>query len=165
MDEHGQQRRRRPPTDFTAAIYGTILVGGVVAGFGHHEAEASTVTLSVLGSAAVFWLAHVWAHAMSERVNDPRGFSHAAFLRIARSEWPMVQAATLPIVPLLLAWAGAIEDDTGIDAALAIVVLQLAAWGLLVGRRTFEAWPLALVSGLINGAFGLAIVVLKTLIH
>ncbi len=166
--EHRDERRRshpRPATDFTAAIYGTILVGGVVAGFGHHEAEASTVALSVLGTAAVFWLAHVWAHAMSERVTDPHGFSRAAFATIARSEWPMVQAATLPSVPLLLAWADAIGNDTGIDAALAIVVLQLFAWGLLVGRRTFDAWPLALVSGLVNGAFGLAIVFLKTLIH
>jgi hypothetical protein len=158
-------RARRPPADFTAAIYGTILVAGVLAGLGHGEAAASTVTISVLGTAAVFWLAHVWAHVMSERVNDPHGFTWAVVGRIARSEWPMVQAATLPSVPLLLAWAGAIDDDSGIDLAIAITVVQLAGWGLLVGRRSFDRWPLALLSGLVNAAFGVAIVILKALVH
>jgi hypothetical protein len=34
-----------------------------------------------------------------------------------------------------------------------------------VGRRRGQAWPAALLTGLINGAFGLVIVVLEVALH
>jgi hypothetical protein len=39
-------------------------------------------------------------------------------------------------------------------------VVQLVGWGIDVGRRRGQAWP-ALLTGLINGAFGLVVVVLE----
>jgi hypothetical protein len=44
-------------------------------------------------------------------------------------------------------------------------VLQLFGWGIDVGRRRGGAWPAALLAGLVNGAFGLVIVVLEVLLH
>lgn len=160
-----ERAERAIDRDFTAAIYGTIVVAGVVGSLGHADVETGAVILSVLATSGVFWLAHVWAQAMSDRLRDPHGFSWGDLVTIARHEWSMVESATLPTLALLLAVLGVYSDDTAIDVALGVTVVQLFSWGLLVGRRTFERWPQALVSGLVNGAFGVAIVVLKTLIH
>jgi hypothetical protein len=37
--------------------------------------------------------------------------------------------------------------------------------GIAVGRRTFQRWPAALLSGAVDGVLGLTIVALKTLVH
>ncbi|MDO8210783.1 hypothetical protein [Conexibacter sp. CPCC 206217] len=151
--------------DFTAAIYGTIVVAGVVGSLGQADVSIGAVIASVLATSGVFWLAHVWAQTMSERLRDPQDFTWARFATIARHEWSMVQSATLPVLALLLAAFDVYSEETAIDVALAITIVQLFGWGLLVGRRTFERWPSALLSGVVNGAFGVVIVVLKTLIH
>jgi hypothetical protein len=44
-------------------------------------------------------------------------------------------------------------------------VAQLVGWGIDVGRRRGRAWPGALLTGLINGAFGLVIVMLEVSLH
>lgn len=151
--------------NYTSAIYGTIVVAGVIAALGHEQAAAPTVFGSVLATAFVFWLAHVWAAATSARVESGRRLPPRAVAEIAAHEWPMVESAVLPLVPIALAWAGLFSDAAGIDLALAVTVLQLVAWGLVVGRRTHERWPAALLSGLVNGAFGLLLVLLKALVH
>jgi hypothetical protein len=44
-------------------------------------------------------------------------------------------------------------------------VVQLFGWGIEVGRRRGRTWPAALFAGLINGAFGLVVIVLEVLLH
>jgi hypothetical protein len=151
--------------NYTSAIYGTIVVAGVIAALGHEHAAASTVFGSVLATSFVFWLAHVWAAATSARVEAGRRLPPRAVAEIAAHEWPMVESAVLPLVPIALAWAGLCSDATGIDLALAVAVLQLVGWGLVVGRRTYERWPAVLLSGVVNGALGVLLVVLKALVH
>ena len=154
-----------PAGDYTAAIYGTIVVAGVIAALGHEHVAAGTVAGSVLSTALVFFLAHTWAAGTSERVAAGGHLSRRRMAEIARHEWPMVESAVLPLLPVVLAAAGAWSDQTGIDLALAIVVLQLFAWGLAVGRRTYDRWPAALLSGVVHGAFGVLLVLLKALVH
>lgn len=155
----------RSAGNYTSAIYGTIVVASVIAALGHEESDASTIFGSVLATAFVFWLAHVWAAATSARVEAGRRLPARAVGEIAAHEWPMVESAALPLVPIALAWAGVVSDGHGVDLALGVVVLQLVGWGLVVGRRTYDRWLPALLSGLVNGAFGVMLVLLKALVH
>lgn len=154
-----------PAGDYTAAIYGTIVVASVIAALGHEHVAAGTVAGSVVSTAFVFWLAHTWAAGTAERVASGGHLSRRRMAEIARHEWPMVESALLPLLPIALAAAGAWSDQTGTDVALAIVVAQLFAWGLVVGRRTYDRWPAALLSGVVHGAFGVLLVLLKALVH
>ncbi len=155
----------RSAGNYTSAIYGTIVVAGVIAALGHHDSDPSTVVGSVVATALVFWLAHVWAAATSARVALGRRLPARAVGALAAHEWPMVEAAALPLLPVVLAWTGAISADAGVDAALAITIAQLVGWGLVVGRRSYDRWPAALLSGLVNGALGVLLVALKALVH
>jgi len=120
---------------------------------------------SVLATSIVFWLSHVWSETMAERLRDPDGFTWLDFGRIAEHEWSIVQSAALPVFALLLGALGVYSDETALDVALGVTIVQLFGWGLLVGHRVFEQWPLALISGVFNGALGVAITVLRSLIH
>jgi hypothetical protein len=151
--------------NFAAAVYGSILAAGVVASLDVGDVDAAAMTVSLGGTMLVFWLAHVWSEAISDRMHDPRPYTLRRLRAVASWHWPMVQAAVGPLVALLLADLGLWSLDTGVTVALSISVVQLVGWGVVVGRRTFDSWPAALLSGAVDGLLGFLLIVLKTLVH
>jgi len=151
--------------NFAAAVYGSILAAGVVASLDVGEVTDGDMTVALAGTMLVFWLAHVWSEAMGDRIYDPRPYTWRRLRAVAAWHWPMVQASLGPLGALVFADLGVYSLDAAVTIALAISVAQLVAWGIAVGRRTFGRWPAALLSGAVDGLLGLAIVVLKTLVH
>ena len=73
----------------------------------------------------------------------------------------MVAAPVLPTLLLLLGAIGLLNEPLAVQLALWTGVVQLFGWGIEVGRRRGRAWLATLLAGLINGAFGLVIIVLE----
>ncbi len=159
--EHGDSRRE---LDYAAAVYGSVLVTALVGTTFEAHLGARTMTLTLLTTTFVFWLAHVWSELMGVRLAGaiPRWRD---VRRVAVSEWPVVEAGFVPDVVLALAWAGVYSRDTGAELALIAAVLQLAAWGFAAGWRTQHRLVPAIVTGAVDCAFGLAIVQLEVAIH
>jgi hypothetical protein len=151
--------------NFAAAVYGSILAAGVVASLDVGDVGAGDMIAALAGTMVVFWLAHVWAEGIADRMHDPRPYTWRRLRAAAAWHWPMVQAATGPLLALALAGLGAWTLDTGVTLALAISIAQLVGWGIAVGRRTFDSWPAALASGAVDGLLGMVLIVLKTLVH
>ncbi|MFL5816971.1 MAG: hypothetical protein ACJ76L_05150 [Conexibacter sp.] len=151
--------------NFAAAVYGSILAAGLVASLDVGDVSDGKMTIALGGTMLVFWLAHVWSEAISDRMNDPRPYTWKRMRAVATWHWPMMQAAFGPLCALVLADFGVWSVDTAVTVALAISIAQLVAWGIAVGRLTFESWPAALLSGAVDGTLGLMIVVLKSLVH
>jgi hypothetical protein len=151
--------------NFAAAVYGSILAAGVVASLDVGDVDAAAMTISLGGTMLVFWLAHVWSEAISDRMHDPRPYTWRRLRDVASWHWPMVQASAGPLAALLLADVGVWTLATGVTVALTVSVVQLVGWGIAVGWRTFDRWPAALLSGVVDGLLGVALVVLKTLVH
>jgi hypothetical protein len=151
--------------NFAAAVYGSILAAAVVASLDVGDVEARAMTESLGVTMLVFWLAHVWAEAIADRMHDARPYTWRRLRSAAAWHWPMVQAAVGPLIALALADLGVWTLDTGVTVALGISIAQLVGWGVAVGRRTFASWPAALLSGAFDGLLGVALVALKTLVH
>jgi hypothetical protein len=151
--------------NFAAAVYGSILAAAVVASLDVGDVGSRAMTLSLAGTMLVFWLAHVWSEAIADRMQDPRPYSWRRLRAVAAWHWPMIQAAFGPLLALLLADLGAVSLATGVTLALAISVAQLIGWGIAIGRRTFDSWPAALLSGAVDGLLGVGLIALKTLVH
>jgi len=151
--------------NFAAAVYGSILAAGVVASLDVGHVSSGGMTIALGGTMLVFWLAHVWSEAIADRMHDPRPYSLQRLRAVAAWHWPMIQAAFGPLVALVLADVGAWSRATAVTVALLISVVQLVGWGIAVGRRTFESWPAALVSGAVDGLLGVLLIALKTLVH
>jgi hypothetical protein len=151
--------------DFGSAVYGSILAAALVGAMFEESADARSMTLSLLGSVLILWVAHVWSAVIGDRVAEGRLFRNAEIREIATREWPLVEAGVLPVVLLAIAWIGWYSRHTGAVLALAAAVVQLVAWGMFAGHRTETSWYRALLFGLFDGVLGVVIVTLEISVH
>jgi hypothetical protein len=149
----------------SAAIYGSIVVTGLIAALNAEDASLRVTFLTVVSTMAVFWLAHVWSEVVGERIVTRREVGWARARVLARREWPFFEAAGVPSFALVLAWIGLYNEEAGVDIALALAILQLVGWGATGARRMRADWHMSLLVGLVDGALGLGIVLLEVALH
>jgi hypothetical protein len=149
------------------AIYGTILVMAVITALSHDDTVTSAqLIVGVLATTFVFWIAHVYAEVLGNRVEGGAGVPTLANIATAaRGEWPLVESSLLPVLCLLLGVIGLVKTHTAVTIAIGVGVAELFGYGLLVGRRLGLSRGGVLVVGVVNGALGLVIVLLKVLVH
>ena len=146
-----------------SAIYGVIVSAAVMAA--SHADRIVAVGIAVLFTLVVYWSAERYARLVAARIHD----GHRPTWRQARHElthgWPMVTASAVPLVVLLVAAVSGAQVYAAVIAALvaSTVLLGLAGWE--IGRHgrlsTRERWVSAGVAAL----FGVAMILLKALLH
>ena len=148
------------------AIYGAILVMAVIIAISHDDSVGTAAILgAVAGTTLVFWLAHVYAEALGNRVSGGQERVFANVRAAALHEWPLVEAAVLPMLALLLGVIGLVQRDTAVSIAIGVGVVELFAWGIAAGRRAQLSLKATIGVGVANGALGLLMVGLKVLVH
>jgi hypothetical protein len=152
------------------AIYGTILVMAVITALSHDDSVRSAELIAgVLATTFVFWIAHVYAEVLGQRVEGEGGeggrFGFANVAVAARGEWPLVEASLLPVLCLLLGVVGLVETKTAVAIAIGAGVVELFAYGIAAGRRLRLSLRGTIAVAVVNGALGLLIVLLKVLVH
>ena len=80
------RRRRWSASDASGAIYGTIAATAVIAATARHQAPGRVLALTV-ATLAIFWLAHVYAEALSHHLQGAIGVESAD----AAPEWALVE--------------------------------------------------------------------------
>lgn len=156
------QWREETRPDDAAAIYGTIVTTAVIGATGLQPSR--TILELALGTLLVFWLAHVYAEALAHHLDGARlrwsTISHAM-----TKERSMLEAPAPSLLALLLGAFGLLDDRSAVLLALWLGVGQLVGWGIAYARSQDWNWPMALLAGVVNGMFGVAIVVLEGLLH
>jgi hypothetical protein len=150
--------------DTAGAIYGTIAAMAVIAGTASDPSHAKPLNLT-LGTLGVFWLAHVYAQALSHHLKGARQLKWSAIARAMAEERPLLEGPLPLLVLLALGTVGVLEIHHSIRLALWLGVVELFSWGFFYARRQGWSWTTAVVAGLVNGCLGLAIVVLEVVIH
>jgi len=146
-------------------VYGTIVVLSVlVAGARAYPHSAGRIAGLVLASSVVFWVAHVYAHGISESITDDERLSVADLRRIARHEASIVEASLPPLVALLLGALGVVSTQSAVWLAFALGLLVLFVEGIVVARveRLAALGTVAVVAA--NLALGLSLVALKLVV-
>jgi hypothetical protein len=155
----GAGAETHPERNYAPAIYGSLLVTGIVAiqwrGIPETDAMAVTVAVSVL----VFWLTHVWAEIVNRRVRGPITTDEAR--EIALDEASMLSALVVPSLVLVVGPRVGLSVDTTVGVALLVSIGQLFLWGLVVGRAAHHGWALPLVVAVVDSLLGIAIVAMK----
>jgi hypothetical protein len=148
------------------AIYGQILVTAVVASLTEQPTiSAGEAFFTVAVTMLLFWLAHVYADGVVKRLRRVEPLRLREVWAIGKQQWPIAQAAVPALLALGAGSVGLLSRDTAVGAAIALGVAQLFAWGFVIARRSRMS-PLGTVGAVaLNGAFGLAIVALKVIVH
>jgi len=149
------------------AVYGVILVSGMIVVAGTHDSTSWEVFWTVIITVVVFWMAHVYAGTVAHH-----GLDHGRVLGIRESfdealahSWGLLASALIPSFILLLGATEAVPDYVAIWLALWAGVLVLAVLGYIAFARRGAAWPMRVLGGLTTAAFGLVLMLLKALIH
>jgi hypothetical protein len=158
-------RRLRAEANLSGAIYGVITATAVIAATAGHGGEVGTILAATAATLVVFWLAHVYAavvaHHLHGQLRPSLSVVRAAMVR----ELPVVEAPALSILALLAGTVGLLDPGLAIGLALWAGPVQLVAAGVAYARQQGWPWLSAAVAGVVNGALGAGIIVLKALLH
>ena len=146
-------------------VYGTIVALAVlIAGARAFPHEAGHVAVLVLVTSIVFWLAHVYSHALGGSVTRERRLTVAELRNVGRHEAAIIEAALVPVAALLLGALGVISTAAAVWLALALGLAVLVAEGLLFARLERLGWLGTMVIVSVNLALGVSLIGLKLLV-
>jgi hypothetical protein len=143
-------------------IYGTIVVlSTIVGGARAYPHEPGHIAAIAAATCLIFWLAHVYAHALGHSVSQGEHLTVRELRHIARHEAAIVEAAVPPIVALLLGSVGLLSERTAIWLAFGAGMVVLVRQGLVFARVERLGWFATLLVVTANLGLGLLLVGLK----
>jgi len=148
------------------SIYGTVLVGGMIVATGPLQATSWETFLSVVSTVVVFWAAHMYAGIIARSGRSADGMSLGpAIRRSFRNSLGFLTSALPPCVILLLGATRVVPDTLAIWTALWLGVVILGIVGFRIFSLRSDNWTIRIIGCLGTAAFGVAMIVLKAVIH
>jgi len=156
------RRRREEGQRLGGYIYGEILVlATIVGGAQAFKHGAGHIAVLVLVTTTVFWLAHVYAHALAESIERGQHLSWSELKAVAGRESSIIEAAVLPVILLGLGTLGLYSVHLAVWLAFLAGLAVLVAEGFAFARmEKLGALATAAIVGA-NLVMGLALVALK----
>jgi hypothetical protein len=118
----------------------------------------------VAGTVITVWIAHLYAHGLSESIELGRRVTRIDLARIAHRELGILLAAAVPLIVLVLGAAGLFRERTAIWLALGVGLVALAVQGVRYARVEKLSGFGALAAVAANLALGLIVVALKAFV-
>ena len=146
-----------------AGIYG-VIVGSAVLVTAHAE-TAVALDVIVVVTLTVYWAAERYARIVAERIHEGHRPSWQTVRAQLATGWEIISVSLLPLLVLLLARVVGVELEKAIIAALVCSTLLLCLAGWRMGADGRLTPPERIVSTLVAGAFGIAMVALKIIMH
>lgn len=146
-------------------IYGLILVAGMIVVSRNLTGSSGEALLTVIATLVVFFLAHVYAVAVSTLADSRPGGVRAAIRHGVHESLGLLVVGVIPVLALALGVLGALRHNDAVWVALAIDAALLGVLGwFITAARTPSTW--ARVGGaLLTAACGALMIVLKALTH
>jgi hypothetical protein len=144
-------------------ITGTVVSAAVIAAAAGHL-EETHIVLAILGTAFIYWLAHLHARTLGDAVKH-RTHPIDALREALAETWPILAAAVLPAVIMLMAKVVGAEIRRAAWIAVIASTVLLALYSFFAGRRGGLGLGGSLLSAAIGAALGILIVVLKASLH
>lgn len=149
--------------ELTAAVLGTVVGAAAMVGASVHGTLLEIVP-AVLVTVAVYWIAERYAHLIAQGVHAHR-LSRTHIADELRSGWPMLEAALLPLVALLVVALATGRLQAGVLTDLGVATALLGWLGVLAARRAgYRGWAALAWAGS-SAVLGGLIIVLKLSLH
>ena len=114
-----------------SAVYGLVMVSALLVVTKKYEVTSRDVFVKVLGTILVFWLAHVFATAVSHMgvVSDRKSPFRESFRYAVGHSVGMLVASVVPLAIVLLGVVNLVRDDVAVWTALWVDALLLGILG------------------------------------
>ena len=159
------QRERDPlgMINGEGVITGTVVSAAVIAAAVGHLEETRLV-LTILGTAFIYWLAHLHARTLGDAVKHHTHPVDALKEALAET-WPILAAALVPAVILIVTQLAGLPIRT--DAWIAVIAstVLLTAYSFFAGRRGGLGLGGSVLSACIGALLGLMVIGLKASLH
>jgi hypothetical protein len=116
-------------------VYGTVTVMATITVYGI-DTHPWKLTQLVAGTVFVLWIAHVYAHGLSESIAESHHLTLPELRSIAHREAGIVYAAAAPVAVLILGGLGVFEETTAVWIALGIGFVTLGVQGARYAKVT-----------------------------
>ena len=77
-----RRRTARGRYQYGPAVYGSVLATSLIGSMFEEQASARIMTLTLVSSILIFWIAHAWSEVVGERLANGPVFDRSAI-------WPM----------------------------------------------------------------------------
>ena len=148
-------------------VYGTLVVmTALTAAYAAERHSPWTLVELVVTVVVVFWIAYVYAEALSESIEEKCRLDRPILSRVVDEELGLLFAAVMPVLALLLGAFGVVPEYVAIWLAIAAGIATLSAQGIRYAYVTGLGRSGMAVILVINLLLGLCVVALKvTLVH
>lgn len=146
-------------------IYGAIMVLSILLAAGAHPEAPYKMAAILFGSVFAITLAKTFADLMSHALDSGERITLAAWGASWHHSYPTLAVANLPTLFFIAAGMGWMTTETALFLAQGLCVALLATLGARVGWVIDAGVLPAVLGALLSGGFGLALAILKVLIH
>lgn len=147
------------------SIYGTILADSVLAVESERQVTLRDLVYAELVTVAVYWLAHVYADFLGAPPSVSRRAALHRLVETMTHNWSLVTASFFPLLAVLLAAVAGASVQTAALAGMWTGVAALVLWGEIAGRHSGRGRWASVAYGLVSGAFGGVLILLRVLLH
>lgn len=151
--------------DIGAPVEGTIVSAATVTVAGAHAEHTSGVFLAWAVVLVVYWLTHVYLHALREQLRGQADPLHRRLARHVGLQAGVLLGGVPVIVAYLLAVVVGLSDGPAIYVCLIWTILQLGIGVLLASLSAGLSTGRAAAEALMAGLLGLFLVAAKALLH
>jgi hypothetical protein len=159
-DDHGLHSLVRGE----GAITGTVVCAAAIAAATGHVDTAGQLSVAILGTIAVYWIAHLHAVTIGSALTS----GHHPFAAFRHALWetlPIAVASVLPLAILLVTTLFGVSLRSAAWTALIANVALLAVYSYIAGVRGGLGTRGRLASALAGAGVGALVVALKALLH
>lgn len=147
-----------------STVYGTVVIMATLTAAYASRSDPWHLAVIVMSTAFVLWIAHLYAHGLSESITLERRLTLQEGKTLARRELGILLAAVLPCAALILGAIGILEESAAIWLALGLGLGTLAAEGVRYARME-HIGRLGLIAAVVgNVLLGLFVVLLKVVV-
>jgi hypothetical protein len=152
-------------SDLSAAIYGTMTVGALLAAESADKETYLKTVLSVVITLVIYWFAHSYAEFASERLKEREPLRLGPLGRIMVRQVPILFGAAIPLVAVVILWAANASLSAAVTAAVWTSAVVVVLIEMLAGIRAERTGRELVFQTMFGGLLGLLIIVLRLTLH
>ena len=146
------------------AITGTVVCAAAIAYSAGHVETVGRLCVTILGTVAVYWVAHLHAVTIGSALTH-RHHPVAAIRHALAETWPIAAAAVVPLGVLLLTTLLGVDLVASAWTALIATIALLTIYSYVAGKRGGLDMRERIACAAAGAGVGLLVVALKVALH